>query len=109
MWPQGQDDAWFGLRTSTPHLRLVWVVVVVHAEISDLLLGADGRRRGVLSIWLIKEVVLGFFSHTVFWLMPALIDLAGDEFRKAPLVISSAPDTCRLLDWMEFRRAHLYS
>jgi hypothetical protein len=44
---------------SSPHLRVVRVVV--SAEISGLLLGADGRWRGGLPIFLIKDVVLGFF------------------------------------------------
>jgi hypothetical protein len=42
---------------------VVQVVVVVPAEISDLLLGANMRQGGGLPLCLIKEEVLGFFWH----------------------------------------------
>jgi hypothetical protein len=54
-------------------------------EIFDLLLGDNGQRWQGLPIYLIKEVVLGFFLHQDNVLLAVcLFDLAGDEFGKAP-------------------------
>jgi hypothetical protein len=48
---------------SDPHIHVVRAVVAVPAEISRLLLGASGWRRGGLSIFLINDLVLGFLSR----------------------------------------------
>jgi hypothetical protein len=46
---------------SAPHLHVVRVLGTVPAEISNLLLGSGGRQHWVMSIFLIEEVILGFF------------------------------------------------
>jgi hypothetical protein len=78
------------VRLSPSSTRVVLVTAVVLTEIPGILLGAGGRWRGGLRIFLKKETVLGFLSsqHMVFCLMPSLNDLAGDEFKKAPSEIS---------------------
>jgi hypothetical protein len=78
--------AWYG---STPNLRLVRVVEAMPVEIFLLILGAGGWRHGGMPICLLKKAVLGSSrTKTMFCLMSGLIDLAGDEFQKAPPEIS---------------------
>jgi hypothetical protein len=98
---------WYG---STPHLRVLRVVLAMPAEISGLLLEAGGRQRGGVPICLIKKAILGFLSRQD----GVLLDTDPYWSSRWSVMEGSTgdlywtPGACRLLDPIGFSHVHPY-